>query len=55
MLDGTPLLEIKPYVGRYDAREGVRSGWLDEIDEGTARERGRRGYRGARADDRAGI
>jgi tRNA-Thr(GGU) m(6)t(6)A37 methyltransferase TsaA len=30
MLDGTPLLDIKPYVGHYDRREEVRSGWLDK-------------------------
>jgi tRNA-Thr(GGU) m(6)t(6)A37 methyltransferase TsaA len=29
MLDGTPLLDIKPYVEHFDRREGVRSGWLD--------------------------
>jgi tRNA-Thr(GGU) m(6)t(6)A37 methyltransferase TsaA len=32
MLDGTPLLDIKPYAPRFDRRENVRSGWLDEID-----------------------
>ncbi len=30
MLDGTPLLDIKPYVEHFDHREGVRSGWLDK-------------------------
>jgi tRNA-Thr(GGU) m(6)t(6)A37 methyltransferase TsaA len=30
MLDGTPLLDIKPYVEHFDDREGVRSGWLDK-------------------------
>ncbi len=29
MLDGTPLLDIKPYVEHFDRRQGVRSGWLD--------------------------
>jgi tRNA-Thr(GGU) m(6)t(6)A37 methyltransferase TsaA len=29
MLDGTPLLDIKPYVEHFDRREDVRSGWLD--------------------------
>ncbi len=33
MLDGTPLLDIKPYVGRFDAREGVRDGWFCEASE----------------------
>ena len=29
MLDGTPLLDIKPYVEHFDHREDVKSGWLD--------------------------
>jgi tRNA-Thr(GGU) m(6)t(6)A37 methyltransferase TsaA len=29
MLDGTPLLDIKPYVEHFDRREDVKSGWLD--------------------------
>jgi tRNA (adenine37-N6)-methyltransferase len=28
ILDGTPLLDIKPYVPEYDAYTGVRVGWL---------------------------
>jgi tRNA (adenine37-N6)-methyltransferase len=27
MLDGTPLLDIKPYVPDFDVREQIRSGW----------------------------
>ena len=27
MLDGTPLLDIKPYVTDFDARTDVRTGW----------------------------
>ena len=46
ILDGTPLLDIKPYVGRFDLREGARCGWLDQIDEATAKHRGGRGYGG---------
>ena len=30
MLDGTPLLDIKPYVKYFDSREDVVSGWLDK-------------------------
>lgn len=30
MLDKTPLLDIKPYVARFDRRESVRNGWYDE-------------------------
>ena len=44
ILDGTPLLDIKPYVTRFDCREGARCGWQDGVDEETARRRGRRGY-----------
>lgn len=44
ILDGTPLLDIKPYVSRFDVREGARCGWQEAIDEETTRVRGRRGY-----------
>jgi len=30
MLDGTPVLDIKPYVAYSDAHPGAASGWLDE-------------------------
>ena len=30
MLDGTPLLDIKPYSKYFDYRENVISGWLDK-------------------------
>jgi len=30
VLDGTPVLDIKPYVKYFDSREGVRCGWLDK-------------------------
>jgi len=29
MLDGTPLLDIKPYVPEYDTFEAQRCGWID--------------------------
>lgn len=29
ILDGTPLLDIKPYVKQFDSREDVKSGRLD--------------------------
>jgi tRNA-Thr(GGU) m(6)t(6)A37 methyltransferase TsaA len=29
ILDGTPLLDIKPYVNRFDAFPDSRAGWLD--------------------------
>ena len=30
ILDGTPLLDIKPYVPDFDAPTEVRTGWLEE-------------------------
>jgi tRNA-Thr(GGU) m(6)t(6)A37 methyltransferase TsaA len=30
MLDGTPLLDIKPYVKYFDSQEDAVSGWLDK-------------------------
>ncbi len=30
MLDGTPLLDIKPYVRQFDVREDAVSGWIDK-------------------------
>lgn len=40
ILDGTPLLDIKPYTARFDRVETTRNGWQDEVDEETARQRG---------------
>ena len=34
MLDGTPILDIKPFVPRFDHRDEVRVGWM----EGTFRD-----------------
>jgi tRNA-Thr(GGU) m(6)t(6)A37 methyltransferase TsaA len=28
MLNGTPVLDIKPYVGEFDGRPRIRTGWL---------------------------
>ncbi|WP_029893805.1 tRNA (N6-threonylcarbamoyladenosine(37)-N6)-methyltransferase TrmO [Desulfohalovibrio reitneri] len=43
VLDGTPVLDIKPYVPRFDAPHGeVRSGWLEAREgEESARSDGR--------------
>jgi len=30
MLDGTPVLDIKPYVRYFDGRDEVKCGWLDK-------------------------
>ena len=29
VLDGTPVLDIKPYVRQFDHREDVQCGWVD--------------------------
>ncbi|MBD3257127.1 tRNA (N6-threonylcarbamoyladenosine(37)-N6)-methyltransferase TrmO [candidate division GN15 bacterium] len=31
MLDGTPLLDIKPYVPDFDSRVTIRTGWLEKV------------------------
>jgi tRNA-Thr(GGU) m(6)t(6)A37 methyltransferase TsaA len=33
ILDGTPLLDIKPYVPEFDAQGKVRTGWLEKTKE----------------------
>jgi tRNA-Thr(GGU) m(6)t(6)A37 methyltransferase TsaA len=30
MLDGTPLLDIKPYVSHFDSRKHVKNGWIEK-------------------------
>jgi tRNA-Thr(GGU) m(6)t(6)A37 methyltransferase TsaA len=30
ILNGTPLLDIKPYVKHFDSRSKVKSGWIDK-------------------------
>jgi tRNA (Thr-GGU) A37 N-methylase len=30
ILDGTPLLDIKPHVPEFDAQGEVRTGWLEK-------------------------
>jgi len=41
-LDGTPLLDIKPYVSRFDCKAGVRCGWQEDVNDETAQRLGRR-------------
>jgi tRNA (adenine37-N6)-methyltransferase len=43
ILDGTPLLDIKPYTAKFDRIETTRNGRQDEVDEETAQRRGRQG------------
>jgi len=42
ILDGTPLLDIKPYCARFDCIPNTRNGWQDEVDDATAQQRGAR-------------
>ena len=35
VLDGTPVLDIKPYVRHFDVRDNTVSGWLDKHFQGT--------------------
>lgn len=44
ILDGTPLLDIKPYTEKFDLYNVKKSGWQDEVEEHTAQRRGNRGY-----------
>jgi len=30
MIDGTPLLDIKPYISEFDIHEIVKNGWMNE-------------------------
>ncbi|HOY09352.1 MAG TPA: tRNA (N6-threonylcarbamoyladenosine(37)-N6)-methyltransferase TrmO [Candidatus Omnitrophota bacterium] len=30
ILDGTPLLDIKPYVKHFDSRDKVKNGWVEK-------------------------
>jgi len=45
ILDGTPLLDIKPYTSKFDLRDVKKSGWQDEVDEATEQKRGNRNYK----------
>ncbi len=33
VLDGTPLLDIKPYIRELDSKEEANYGWLDDLDD----------------------
>ena len=45
ILDGTPLIDIKPYIQRFDSRENVRSGWQDDVSDDTASVLGLRNFK----------
>lgn len=44
ILDGTPLLDIKPYVQRFDSRKNVTSGWQDSVPDNIASVQGKREF-----------
>lgn len=46
ILDGTPVLDIKPYSSIFDSFPDARNGWQEGIDKETLEKRGRRGYQG---------
>ena len=33
ILDGTPLLDIKPYLSVFDEHPSISAGWLDRVDQ----------------------
>jgi len=37
ILDGTPLLDIKPYVPEFDAQMEARTGWFETVGKGVYR------------------
>lgn len=39
ILDGTPLLDIKPYVPEFDTHSNVRAGWLEQARKAVSRRR----------------
>lgn len=45
ILDGTPLLDIKPYVERFDSRTNVKSGWQEKVADNEAHSRGLRNFK----------
>lgn len=36
LLEGTPVLDIKPYIGEIDEGTSVRTGWLEAVRERTS-------------------
>lgn len=40
LLDGTPILDIKPFYPRFDIPEGARGGWNDQVSEADVEARG---------------
>ncbi|MBP1626830.1 MAG: putative cytosolic protein [Holophagaceae bacterium] len=44
MLDGSPLLDIKPYYPKSDRPEGAWGGWTEGVSPQEAQRRGKRGF-----------
>ena len=44
VLDGTPLLDLKPYIPAFDQVEGARSGWMEASPEEVAQARSDRRF-----------
>lgn len=38
ILNGTPLLDIKPYIRQFDERPNARSGWVDDTAHSVSRQ-----------------
>jgi len=45
ILDGTPLLDIKPYTAKFDLYDIKKNGWQDDVEDEKAHRKGKRGYR----------
>jgi len=45
ILDNTPLLDIKPYIQRFDSRKNAKSGWQDVVSNNIASVRGLRDFK----------
>ena len=43
LLDGTPIVDIKPFIPGYDTATEARSGWLEQVSDMDAQEIGSRG------------
>ncbi len=44
ILNGTPLLDIKPYTAKFDSFDVSKSGWQENITDDVAQVKGRREY-----------
>jgi len=46
LLDGTPILDIKPYIADFDRRDDATAGWRAKLTPEVIAARARREYRG---------